>query len=61
MWRILLVIAGVLIAVAGVVWTLQGAGYLKGSVMTGESLWLVVGPVVALAGVAMTATGLRRR
>jgi hypothetical protein len=61
MWRILLVIAGVLIAVAGVVWTLQGAGYLKGSVMTGESLWLVVGPVVALAGLAMTATGLRRR
>ncbi|HUY52032.1 MAG TPA: hypothetical protein VMV92_41085 [Streptosporangiaceae bacterium] len=27
MWRILLVVAGVLITIAGAVWTLQGLGY----------------------------------
>ncbi len=61
MWRILLVIVGVLITIAGAVWTLQGLGYVHGSVMTGVTLWAVVGPIVVLAGLAMAATGLRRR
>jgi len=29
--------------------------------MTGVTLWVVVGPVVVLAGLAMAVTGLRRR
>ena len=58
MWRIFLAIAGSLIAIAGVVWTLQGLGYIKGSVMTGVTLWVLIGPVVALG--AVTVTGLRR-
>jgi hypothetical protein len=44
---------GVLLTVAGVVWTLQGLGYLKGSSMTGSSFWALVGPVVAALGVAL--------
>jgi hypothetical protein len=60
MWRIFLAIAGSLIAIAGVVWTLQGLGYIKGSVMTGVTLWVLIGPVVALGGLAVTVTGLRR-
>jgi hypothetical protein len=60
MWRILLTIAGMLIAIAGVVWTLQGLGYIKGSVMTGVTLWVMVGPLIALCGLAVTVTGLRR-
>ena len=60
MWRILLTIAGTLIAIAGVVWTLQGLGFIKGSVMTGVTLWALIGPLIALGGLAMTVTGLRR-
>ncbi|MGD0926400.1 MAG: hypothetical protein ABR926_14530 [Streptosporangiaceae bacterium] len=60
MWRIILAIAGSLIVIAGVVWTLQGLGFIKGSVMTGVTWWVLVGPLVALGGVAVTMTGLRR-
>ncbi len=55
----LLVTIGVLATIAGIVWLLQGIGYLKGSVMTGSSVWAVVGPVVALAGIALLTLGLR--
>ena len=61
MRRGLLVVVGVLIVIAGVVWTLQGFGYIGGSFMSGATLWAVVGPVVALAGLAMAVTGLRGR
>jgi len=60
MWRIVLSIAGALIVIAGVVWTLQGLGYIRGSVMTGVTLWALIGPLIALCGLAVTVTGLRR-
>ena len=52
---------GALLTVAGVIFTLQGFGALGGSPMTGVSLWAVIGPIVAVIGVAMAITGLRRR
>lgn len=55
------VVAGVLAVAVGVIWTLQGLGHLGGSTMTGERLWAVVGPVVAVAGLISTAVGLRTR
>lgn len=61
MGKILLTIIGVLLVVAGGVWTLQGVGYIKGSFMTGTTTWTVIGPVVVIIGLAMAATGLRRR
>ncbi len=61
MRRPLLVGAGALITVAGVIWTLQGLDYIGGSVMTGVTLWAVVGPVVAIVGLAIAAAGLRAR
>jgi len=60
MWRIVLSIAGALIAIAGVVWTLQGLGYIRGSVMTGVTLWALIGPLIALCGLAVIVAGLRR-
>jgi hypothetical protein len=60
MWRIFLTIAGSLIIIAGVVWTLQGLGFIKGSVMTGVTLWALIGPLIAVGGLAVTVTGLRR-
>ena len=51
---------GALMVVVGVVWTLQGLGYLNGSAMTGVALWAIVGPVVAGLGVALIYVGVGR-
>jgi hypothetical protein len=51
----------VLITAAGAIFTLQGLGAIGGSAMSGVTFWAVAGPVIALAGLAMAAIGLRRR
>ena len=61
MGRGLLIGSGALVTVAGVVFALQGLGYLKGSTMTGTTLWAVLGPLIAVAGLSMVAAGLRAR
>jgi hypothetical protein len=61
MTRVLLVAAGALITLAGIVWTLQGLGYVTGSFMTGATLWAIIGPVTAVAGLALIAVGMLRR
>jgi hypothetical protein len=50
---------GVLLAAVGVIWTLQGLGYIKGSSMTGESFWAIIGPIVAGVGVAVVYVAVR--
>jgi len=57
---VVLVGVGVLVTLAGVVFTLQGVGVLGGSVMSGVTFWAVAGPVIALVGVAIAAIGVRR-
>ncbi|MER7444789.1 MULTISPECIES: hypothetical protein [Micromonospora] len=52
---------GLLALVIGAVWTVQGLGYVEGSVMTGERIWVVAGPVVSLAGLVGIWFGLRAR
>jgi hypothetical protein len=61
MKRGLLAGLGVLIAVAGVVFTLQGLGIIGGSAMSGVTFWAVAGPLIALVGLAMAGVGLLRR
>jgi hypothetical protein len=61
MRRVAFVGIGFVLTLAGVVFTLQGLGVLGGSVMSGITFWAVAGPVIALAGVAMAAIGLRDR
>jgi len=52
--RSLRVALGVLLVLTGVIFTLQGLDVLKGSeVMSGKTLWAVIGPVLALAGAAV--------
>jgi hypothetical protein len=53
MKKAVLVALGVLLTVAGVVWALQGLGYIGGSSMSGESFWAIVGPLVAALGVSL--------
>jgi MYXO-CTERM domain-containing protein len=52
---------GLLAVVIGALWTLQGLGYVGGSVMTGQRLWAVVGPVVAAVGLLALGLALRAR
>jgi hypothetical protein len=54
-------IPGALMVLVGFIWFLQGIGVLHGSPMTGEALWAIVGPILALAGAAMIVWGLRVR
>ncbi len=61
MRRRLFVGVGILVALAGVIFTLQGFGVIGGSVMSGVTLWAVIGPVIAVAGLALAAVGLRSR
>ncbi|PSK92303.1 hypothetical protein CLV63_11862 [Murinocardiopsis flavida] len=57
----ILLIIGVLLVLMGATWGLQGIGVLPGSVMSGVTLWAVVGPIVAIGGVALIVWGLRSR
>jgi predicted tellurium resistance membrane protein TerC len=61
MKRGLLVGVGVVIALAGIVFTLQGVGAIGGSAMSGDTFWAVAGPVIVLAGLILAVVGLRRR
>lgn len=38
---------------AGVVFTLQGVGVLKGSTMSNTTTWSILGPIIALVGAAI--------
>ena len=55
------IVLGVVIALAGVVWTLQGLGFVGGSFMTGATIWAVIGPVTAVVGLIVAMAGVRRR
>jgi hypothetical protein len=49
-------------AAVGLVWTLQGAGILPGSVMSGDPFWVVAGlGLIAAAAVYAAWPRLRRR
>ncbi|WP_314503574.1 hypothetical protein [uncultured Microbacterium sp.] len=54
-------VSGVILSVVGLIWTLQGVGILGGSVMSGESLWAIIGPIVLLVGVGLIIVGMSRR
>lgn len=54
-------VGGILLAAIGLVWTLQGLNILGGSVMSGSTMWAVIGPIVLLAGIALIVVGLLRR
>jgi hypothetical protein len=56
----LLIGIGLLATVAGIIFALQGVGVLGGSSMSGTTLWAVLGPLIALAGIALATLGLWR-
>ncbi|MFY1683961.1 hypothetical protein ACN265_20765 [Micromonospora sp. WMMD730] len=52
---------GLLAVVVGAVWTVQGLGYVDGSLMSDERLWAFIGPLLVLAGLVLLWRGLRAR
>jgi len=44
--RIWVIVIGVVLGLVGAVWVLQGIGLLKGSFMTGQPVWAVIGLVL---------------
>lgn len=59
--RLIGMIVGALLALVGVIWTLQGVGILGGSFMTGNRLYAIIGPIIAIVGLVLLAFGARRR
>jgi hypothetical protein len=55
------VAGGVVLVLVGVLWILQGSGAMgRSGGMNGESQWLIIGLVVAIAGLLLLAGGVRR-
>jgi hypothetical protein len=52
---------GTVIALLGVLFTLQGVGMIRGSAMSNTTFWSVAGPVIILLGLGLAALGLRGR
>ncbi len=58
--KIALNVVAVLFILAGGVWFLQGINVLGGSVMSGETQWVVIGAVVVLVGIGLLVFANRR-
>lgn len=61
MKKALPLVLGGLMLVVGLLWTLQGLGYVDGSPMTDVAAWAIIGPLVAGFGVALMIVAFQRR
>lgn len=52
--RQFLTIVGIVMILIGGLWVLQGANIIGGSVMTGQSHWVLFGSIVIAGGLALT-------
>ncbi|OPX06086.1 hypothetical protein [Mycobacterium sp. AT1] len=59
--RIAILGLGVVVTCFGVLWALQGFGVVGGSPMSNTTTWSVIGPIVAVIGIAIAGFGARRR
>jgi hypothetical protein len=57
----LMVVIGVVVALLGLLFTLQGAGVINGSAMSGTTFWTVAGPIIIVIGLVVAAAGVRGR
>jgi hypothetical protein len=56
-----LIVVGVVVALFGLLFTLQGVGAVGGSPMSNTTTWSVLGPIIALVGIVLAVAGWRRR
>ncbi|MGV0875159.1 hypothetical protein [Mycolicibacterium sp. XJ879] len=59
--RIAIAIVGVIVALFGLLFALQGFGVVGGSPMSNTTTWSVLGPLIALIGIALVVGALRRK
>ena len=59
--RIIISIFGLLIALMGVVWFLQGINILPGSFMTGQTQWAIYGVIAVIIGLVILVVANRRK
>jgi hypothetical protein len=59
--RIAIGVLGVLIALAGLLFTLQGFGVVGGSPMSNTTTWSILGPIIAIIGIALAVGAWRGR
>jgi hypothetical protein len=59
MLKVPLVVIGIVMVLAGVLFTSQGLGYVGGSAMSGVEFWAIAGPTIAGLGVALVFVGIR--
>lgn len=57
--RPIVLVLGVLIAVTGTVWALQGVGVLLGSFMSNDPTWLWIGVGTVVLGIVLSLAGYR--
>jgi hypothetical protein len=51
---------GLLVALFGLIWALQGFGVLGGSPMSNTTTWSVIGPITALIGILIAVFSWRK-
>lgn len=62
MRRWIFLVIGAVLAIAGVVWVLQGLNLLgQSGGMNGQNIWAIIGAICVLAGLGFIAAGLRAR
>jgi len=61
MGRVIVIVLGVLVALFGLLFALQGFGVVGGSPMSNTTTWSILGPIIALIGVAIAGSAARRR
>jgi hypothetical protein len=61
MRKSLWVVVGGVVAVLGLLFTLQGTGVIGGSAMSGNTFWAVAGPIIIVVGLVVAAAGVRGR
>ncbi len=60
MGRVVLIIVGVVLALFGLLFALQGFGVVGGSPMSNTTTWSILGPVIAVVGIAIAVGAARR-
>jgi hypothetical protein len=51
---------GVIVALFGLIWALQGFGVLGGSPMSNTTTWSIIGPITALIGIVVAVFSWRK-
>jgi hypothetical protein len=57
---VVLFAVGLIVAVFGLIWALQGFGVLLGSPMSNTTTWSIIGPITVLVGIVIAVFSWRR-